>query len=52
MVEMCLELVSDFEQVIATLPEEVDSTLSDLPPILACGDRSIANTALAIFQVQ
>ena len=52
LVEMCIELVLEFEQVIGTLPDDVHTTsLSDVPPILACGGSSIANTALCMLQV-
>jgi midasin len=51
MVEVCLELVSDFEKLVATLPDETDTAAySDAPPILACGDNSIANAALSMLQ--
>ena len=52
MVEMCIELVSDFEYVVATLPDEMNtSTLSEVPPLLACGDHSVVSNALDMLQV-
>ena len=52
MVEMCLELVTGFKCVLDTLPDNVDtSALDGVPPILSCGDRSIANKALTMLQV-
>ena len=52
MVEVSLELVHDFKNVVETLPENVDtSTTAEAPPILSCGDRSIANRAITMLQV-
>lgn len=51
-VEASIELVLDFADVVSSLPDNVDITnCSDPPPILACGDKSIANAALATLQV-
>ena len=51
-VEISVELVSDFAELMATMPDQVDVTsCCDLPPILACGDQSIAITALSMLQV-
>ena len=51
--EMSVELVSDFAELVATMPEQIDHTPQpDTPPILACGDSSIATAALAMLQVQ
>ena len=51
-VEMSVELVSDFAELVATMPEQIDHTPQpDTPPILACGDSSIATAALAMLQV-
>ena len=50
--EMSVELVSDFAELVATMPEQIDHTPQpDTPPILACGDSSIASAALAMLQV-
>lgn len=49
---MSLELVSDYAELVATMPDQIDITAtSDVPPILACGDSSIAKTALSILEV-
>jgi midasin len=51
MVEVSLELVHDFKHVVETLPANVDtSTTAEAPPILSCGDRSIANRAITMLQ--
>ena len=50
--EISMEVVSDFAELIATMPDQVDVTsCCDLPPILTCGDQSIANAALSMLQV-
>ena len=49
--EVSMELVSDFAELVATMPDQVDVTSCDPPPILTCGDQSIAITALSILQV-
>ena len=50
---MSMELVSDFAELVATLPDELDRTgCDDAPPILSCGDKSIADTAITILQVR
>ena len=52
-VEMCLELISDFTEVVSSIPDKVEiNSHPDLPPILACGDKTIASTALAMLQVR
>ena len=50
--EISLELVSNFAELVATMPDQVDvSSCCDPPPILGCGDQSIAVTALSMLQV-
>jgi midasin len=49
--EISLELVSNFAELVATMPDQVDvSSCCDPPPILGCGDQSIAVTALSMLQ--
>lgn len=51
-VEMSLESVSDFAELVATMPDQIDLTsCCEPPPILACGDRSIATAALNMLEV-
>ena len=51
-VEMSLELVSDYAELVATMPDQIDITATtNVPPILACGDNSVAKTALTILEV-
>lgn len=50
---MSLELVSDYAELVATMPDQIDVPATTiLPPILACGDNSIAKTALTILEVR
>ena len=53
MAEMCLELVRDFKHIVDTLPESIDTSTAgaEVPPILSCGDRSIADRAVTMLQV-
>lgn len=51
--ETCLEAVSDFTELVNTLPEHISCkrTQHEAPPIIACEDRSIATAALSILKV-
>lgn len=51
--ETCLEAVSDFTELVNTLPEHIscERTQHEALPIIACEDRSIATAALSILKV-
>lgn len=51
-VEMCLELVVDFERVVESIPQGNDtSTLTTDSPLPLSEDRSLVNNALTLLQV-
>ena len=51
--ETCLEVVSDFTELVDTMPGHVcyKSTQHEAPPIIACEDKTIATAALSILKV-
>lgn len=56
-VERCLSMVKDFATLIGTLPDSLDLSMmphlpEEAPPIISCGDRSVAEEALSLLTVR
>ena len=52
--EACLEVVSNFSELVDSMPEQItnsSSTQEEMPPIIACEDKHIATGALSILAV-
>lgn len=56
-VERCLAVMESFGRLVGSLPDQLDLTLTpllpeDLPPIVRCGDRSVAEDATSRLNVR
>lgn len=54
--EQCLSVVRDFGTLVGSLPDSLDLNMmprlpEQAPPIIACGDRSVAEEAASMLTV-
>lgn len=54
--EQSLQVVSNFGTLVESMPEKIDFsltplTINDLPPLIRCGGKSVADSALAMLKV-